>query len=73
MEWCKERRVTEPVFFEGKIKFEWYVQQICTLLLKQLKDRELWNVFFQQDTSSAQNTEHQQTLGTIFGDRPTIT
>jgi len=41
--------------------------------LQQLKDGELWNIFFEQDTSSANNTEHQRTLGTIFGNRPTIT
>jgi len=33
------------------------------------KNGELWNVFFQQDTNSARNTEHQRMFGTIFGDR----
>jgi len=67
--WNGASRVIEPVFFKSKIKFEWYVQQTCSLIFKQLKDGELWNVFFQQDTNSARNTEHQWMFGTIFGDR----
>jgi hypothetical protein len=69
--WCavSARRFVEPVFFNGTINSEKYIQVILGHFFPELPEERLYG-WFQQDSATAHTAcMSMQALSDVFGDR----